>query len=70
MTTSKTALAAVVAASLGLASCETGPTNEDIGFRVGTDGLPPYELDNVLGRRIREALYSDDVIVFENLLEK
>lgn len=35
MTTSKTALVAVVAASLGLASCETGPTNEDIGFLLG-----------------------------------
>lgn len=40
---------------------------EDVGFKSPADGLPPFEVDNVLGRRIRHALQADEAITFADL---
>jgi N-acetylneuraminate synthase/sialic acid synthase len=40
---------------------------EDIAIKSPGDGLPPYELDKVLGRMTRRALSADEDIVFEAL---
>ena len=40
---------------------------EDIALKSPGDGLPPYELDKVIGRVTRRALKEDEDISFENL---
>ena len=40
---------------------------EDIALKSPGDGLPPYELDKVIGRVTRGALNKDDDITFEVL---
>ncbi|MBT4690893.1 MAG: N-acetylneuraminate synthase [Rhodospirillaceae bacterium] len=40
---------------------------EDVAIRSPNDGLPPYELDNVLGKKTSRAIVADENIVFEAL---
>jgi sialic acid synthase len=40
---------------------------EDITLKSPGDGLPPYELEKVIGRVTRQALSADDDITFEVL---
>ena len=40
---------------------------EDIAFKSPGDGLPPYELDKVIGRITRAAMKEDDDITYEAL---
>lgn len=42
-------------------------TRDDIAIKSPGDGLPPYELDNILGKAIRRALQEDDAITFVDL---
>ena len=42
-------------------------TQEDITFKSPGDGLPPYELGNVLGKSLRAPLSEDENISFEGL---
>jgi sialic acid synthase SpsE len=42
-------------------------TREDVAIKSPNDGLPPYELDNVLGKVTLRALQADDNIAFDNL---
>lgn len=42
-------------------------TREDVEIKSPSDGLPPYELENVLGRRTKVALVLDENILFEHL---
>lgn len=42
-------------------------TMADIAVKSPSDGIPPYELDNVIGKVLRNALSEDDNITFENL---
>jgi N-acetylneuraminate synthase/sialic acid synthase len=42
-------------------------TRADVALKSPGDGLPPYELDRVIGRRLRSALREDNNITFENL---
>ena len=42
-------------------------TENDISIKSPGGGLPPYELDNILGKTLKEALAEDDVILSENL---
>lgn len=42
---------------------------EDVAIKSPNDGLPPYELYNILGRRTRRALGEDENITFEDLVE-
>ncbi len=44
-------------------------TVEDIGMKSPGDGLPPYELDRVLGRTLRHPLRADMALTFEVLEE-
>jgi sialic acid synthase len=41
--------------------------HEDITFKSPGDGLPPYEIDKVVGRVTRQAMKEDDDISFEVL---
>jgi N-acetylneuraminate synthase/sialic acid synthase len=43
-------------------------TGADIAIKSPGGGLPPYELDRLLGRRLSQALHADDMIRFEHLL--
>jgi N-acetylneuraminate synthase/sialic acid synthase len=43
-------------------------TAADIAVKSPGGGLPPYELDRLLGRRLSQALRADDMIRFEHLL--
>jgi len=43
-------------------------TEEDISIKSPGDGLPPYELENVIGRTLTNGLHKDDNITFENLM--
>ena len=43
-------------------------TPADIAVKSPGGGLPPYELDRLLGRRLSQALRADDMIRFEHLL--
>jgi sialic acid synthase len=43
-------------------------TSADIAVKSPGGGLPPYELDRLLGRRLSQALRADDMIRFEHLL--
>ena len=40
-------------------------TQEDVTFKSPGDGLPPFELGNVLGKRLLTPLYEDENISFE-----
>jgi len=40
---------------------------EDIAFKSPGDGLPPYDIDKVIGRVTRSAMHEDDAITFEAL---
>jgi len=42
-------------------------TGDDVAIKSPNDGLPPYELENVLGRRLTRPLSADDNIRFEDL---
>lgn len=39
----------------------------DVAIKSPGDGLPPYELDNVLGKTLKRPLVEDDDIMFEDL---
>jgi N-acetylneuraminate synthase/sialic acid synthase len=39
----------------------------DIAIKSPGDGLPPYELDNVLGKTLKRPLAEDEDIMFEDL---
>ena len=43
-------------------------TAADVAIKSPGGGLPPYELDRLIGRRLSQALRADDVIRFEHLL--
>jgi N-acetylneuraminate synthase/sialic acid synthase len=42
-------------------------TAADIAIKSPGDGLPPYELDNVIGKTLKRPLAEDDDILFEDL---
>jgi sialic acid synthase len=42
---------------------------EDLALKSPGDGLPPYELDAVVGRTLRHPLGEDDTLTFEHLEE-
>lgn len=42
-------------------------TADDVAFKSPGDGLPPYELDRVVGRRTTQSLSADDAIALEAL---
>ncbi|MDO8753454.1 MAG: N-acetylneuraminate synthase family protein, partial [Anaerolineales bacterium] len=42
-------------------------TESDMAIKSPGDGLPPYELDNVIGKVLRNPLSEDENIIFENL---
>ena len=44
-------------------------TEKDVLIKSPNDGLPPYELDRVIGRALRRPLNPDDSIRFEDLAE-
>ncbi len=42
-------------------------TREDIDIKSPNDGLPPYEIDKVIGKVTKKALSEDESILFEHL---
>lgn len=42
-------------------------TREDIAIKSPNDGLPPYELDRIVGRTLRRAVMADDSFLFDDL---
>ena len=42
-------------------------TDADIAIKSPGDGLPPYEFDNVIGKKLKRALVEDDDILFKDL---
>lgn len=42
----------------------------DIAIKSPNDGLPPYELDNVVGKRLLRSLREDENIAFEDLKDE
>ncbi|OGO43576.1 MAG: hypothetical protein A2137_03050 [Chloroflexi bacterium RBG_16_58_8] len=44
-------------------------TGEDIAIKSPNDGLPPYELENVIGKVTVKALNEDETISFEDLTD-
>jgi sialic acid synthase len=44
-------------------------TREDIAIKSPNDGLPPYELENVIGKKTRKAFSEDESLSFEHLSE-
>jgi N-acetylneuraminate synthase/sialic acid synthase len=42
-------------------------TLSDIAIKSPGDGLPPYELDNVVGKKLKTSLLEDEDIHFDNL---
>jgi N-acetylneuraminate synthase/sialic acid synthase len=42
-------------------------TYNDIAIKSPSDGLPPYEIENVIGRRTLRSLQEDENITFESL---
>ena len=42
---------------------------EDLALKSPGDGMPPYELDNVIGRTLRQPLAEDSALTFEHLEE-
>ena len=45
-------------------------THEDIAIKSPNDGLPPYELERVVGKITRRSLSADDNISFEDLIDR
>ena len=45
-------------------------TYEDIAIKSPNDGLPPYELENVIGKRLLRSLQEEDNIAFEDLQDQ
>ena len=45
-------------------------TPEDVAMKSPGDGLPPYELDRVLGRTLRHPVAADSSLTFELLEEE
>ncbi|MCX6551648.1 MAG: SAF domain-containing protein, partial [Acidobacteria bacterium] len=45
-------------------------TTEDILLKSPGDGIPPYELDNVIGKRLLQPLIEDETITAEALGKK
>jgi len=44
-------------------------TRQDVAIKSPNDGLPPYELENVMGRTLLHPLKEDENIAFEDLQE-
>ena len=42
-------------------------TESDIAIKSPSDGLPPYEIDKLLGRKLRRGLAEDENITFEDV---
>lgn len=42
-------------------------TREDIAIKVPNDGIPPYEIDKVIGRTLKAPLTEDQNFLYENL---
>jgi sialic acid synthase len=42
-------------------------TRNDVAFKCPAGGLPPYELENVVGKKVKVALPEDAQFAFENL---
>ncbi len=42
-------------------------TMADVAFRAPNDGLPPYEVENLLGKRLKNALKADQTILLESV---
>jgi len=42
---------------------------EDVAIKSPNDGLPPYELENVIGKMTLRALKEDENILFEDLTD-
>ncbi|HEB55257.1 MAG TPA: N-acetylneuraminate synthase, partial [Gammaproteobacteria bacterium] len=42
-------------------------TDRDVALKSPSGGLPPYELDNILGKVLKESLNEDDYILHEKL---
>ncbi len=42
-------------------------TIDDIALKCPSGGLPPYEIENVIGKKLKSEVYEDDFILFENL---
>jgi len=40
---------------------------DDVAFKSPADGLPPYELENLLGQTLKRAVQADEGIVFSDL---
>lgn len=45
-------------------------TREDIAIKSPNDGLPPYELERVIGKMVHRALQEDENISFDNLRDE
>lgn len=45
-------------------------TREDIAIKSPNDGLPPYELENVIGKATLRALQEDENILFDDLTDE
>jgi sialic acid synthase len=42
-------------------------TAADMAVKTPNDGIPPYELDNLVGRKLRTPLLADDALAFSDL---
>ena len=42
---------------------------EDLAFKSPGDGLPPYEIDRVVGRRLLRPLAADEALSLEDLAD-
>jgi N-acetylneuraminate synthase/sialic acid synthase len=42
---------------------------EDVAIKSPNDGLPPYELENIIGKRTLRAMKEDENILFEDLTD-
>ena len=42
-------------------------TRQDVALKSPNDGLPPYELENLVGRKLKRGLESDENLRFEDL---
>lgn len=42
-------------------------TRKDIAIKSPSDGIPPYELDNIIGKTLTKDLHEDDNFAFEDL---
>ena len=43
-------------------------TEDDVALKSPSGGLPPYELENILGKTLSTSLEEDDYILYENLV--